>query len=325
MTLLRLHCPVCETACQVSDAAAVAGTRCGRCGLLFVPKAAIRPGDASRRDVSEIRAGPASPAPQPPSVIYTNSAPREPPPDVIQPVHPASGPGLHRSPFEVTPDTTPGPSALNAGGEKQPEGDAMVDRAAVPMGPPPQYRPIVTAPPQAKPRVEMAPVTPAAPVNIRGIGALGPPPPYWPIVQASQVFGRGPPPDLEPWRIASLTHAIVDRGTEPEPPLADVDPSEADWTISREPEPVVEMAPPPVEETRFEIDDEGHSLAWPTYAPPPMPMPGSGSVRAIRLTLWAAGIALAVLGLGAALYFEWGEPDVGWSDGGLWSNRSRVG
>jgi len=152
----------------------------------------------------------------------------------------------------------------------------------------------------------MAPVTTlAVPVNIRVIGTLGPPPPYRPIVQSSPVFGRGPAPDLEPWRIASLTRAIVDRGTEHEPPLTDVDRADADWTISREPEPGVEKAPASPEEIRFEIDEADRAAARPSRAPPPAPT--SGFARAIRPTLWAAGIAVAVLGSGAALYLERGR------------------
>jgi hypothetical protein len=152
----------------------------------------------------------------------------------------------------------------------------------------------------------MAPAgTPAVPVNIRVIGTLGPPPPYRPIVQTSPVFERGPAPDLEPWRIASLTGAIVDRGAKDEPPLTGVDRADADWTISRDPEPGVEKAPPLPGEARFEIDGEDRALAWPTHAP--SPVPASGFARAIRPTLWAAGIAVAVLGSGAALYLERGR------------------
>jgi hypothetical protein len=300
--MLRFHCPVCESACQVSDAAAMAGTRCERCGLMFVPRPATAPVDASRREVSDLKAGHRSLTPQPPSVIYTSSAPRDPP----HPVHRSSVPAHDQSASRATPATAPPPSAVDPGDGKQPVRDAMVDRPAVPMGPPPAYRPIATIPPKAKPRVEMAPVTtPAVPVNIRVIGTLGPPPPYRPIIQSSPVFERGPAPDLEPWRIASLTHAIVDRGAKDEPPLAGVDRADADWTISRDPEPGVEKAPPLPEEARFEIDEEDRALAWPTRAP--SPMPASGFARAIRPTLWAAGIAVAVLGSGAALYLERGR------------------
>jgi len=90
----------------------------------------------------------------------------------------------------------------------------------------------------------------AVPVNIRVIGALGPPPPYRPADQAAPVFARGPAPDLEPWREPSLACVLTDE------PAAEAAPAEPHWSLIREPDATVEVAPPPGEQTRSEIDQD---------------------------------------------------------------------
>ncbi|MSP01963.1 MAG: hypothetical protein EXR07_13065 [Acetobacteraceae bacterium] len=178
----------------------------------------------------------------------------------------------------------------------------------------------------------MAPASPVkprtdGPDNIRSIGMLGPPPPYRPIIQGSAVFERGPAPDLEPWRLESLTRVPTPRGARPalDPEVPD-GPYQADWSIHRDTIPATgqdqefpaEQAPP------------GVPVPWPYDDEPPpgpkLPAPrafsfrftrtraqsmsgGMGRRRFItrRLALWSI-IAAVVVMFGAALGF--GRQDV---------------
>lgn len=220
----------------------------------------------------------------------------------------------------VSPMTHAGTSEATQRSGEPGRPNSVTDGAAGALGPPPPYRPIVAAPRPAPPRVEMAPAPPAAPVNIRVIGALGPPPPYRPVIQAAPVFGRGPAPDLEPWRLASLTRLPALR-PEPAPEEAGGEPLEDEWALSREPEPEV-GTPPPVEDSRLEVPEDfgprDRPLVWPpgSQAPHMLPAsvyasrvaglgPGPGIAargREIRRMLWVVGIGMAVLGLGITLH-----------------------
>jgi hypothetical protein len=158
----------------------------------------------------------------------------------------------------------------------------------------------------------MAPVpAAAAPVNIRVLGALGPPPPYRPIVQAGAVFERGPPPDLEPWRLASLTRIPTPGLAVPkEPEAPGAEPADAEWSLIREPEPVV-VATPEIDPT---IRLEGRQDFEPIYGPVMWPAEIEASFAApaqwfaprfrrstFRLMLWASGAVMTVIVLGAIL------------------------
>ena len=167
-----------------------------------------------------------------------------------------------------------------------------------PLGAPPPY--IVKAPPSrpAPPRVEMAPVPPApehgagdtyrrpdfplpapaaAPVNMRVIGALGPPPPYRPIVQGAPVFGRGPAPDLEPWRLAALARIPAERAPRPEPAREAVEAFEDEWSLPRETGQAAELGPASADETRVERPEE--------YGPRDVPMVWPAEAEAPRMNL----------------------------------------
>jgi hypothetical protein len=191
---------------------------------------------------------------------------------------------------------------------------------ADPLGPPPPYRQANAASQSPPPRGEWLPApaagdaTPSDGVlgapSIRDIGALGPPPPYRPIVQASPVFERGPAPDLEPWRLASLARLTVHPPPDAAPARESVDPAEDEWSLLREPDPAAGPAPPPVDDDRFErpadFGPRDMPMPW-VPEPPASPMalvvrrilPGGGlrhgGHRAIRPTIWGAGIAVVML------------------------------
>jgi hypothetical protein len=159
----------------------------------------------------------------------------------------------------------------------------------------------------------MAPSPAAAPppVNIRVLEALGPPPPYRPIVQAGAVFERGPPPDLEPWRLASLTRIPAPGLAVPkEPDAPGADPADAEWSLTREPEPVV-VATPEIDPTirlegRLDFEPIYGPVMWPTelgasFGPQAPGFAPRSRRGAIRLRLWASGIVMTVIVLGAIL------------------------
>jgi predicted Zn finger-like uncharacterized protein len=321
MTLMRIHCPVCEAVLQVSDEclAAARDVRCGQCGLSFVPRAtgATAQTDSatgpSPTDAAPPYPGEGRSAPMPPSVIYVTgdalSGQSPPVPQTSRSIetrpHPASG-------------ATDGPDFVRAQlPAHAPPGNVPHEE----LGPPPPYRPIAQEPRAALTPVEMAPTPPPAPLNIRSIGALGPPPPYRPIIQAGAVFQRGPAPDLEPWRLASLARApttsLAESGVD-EPVM-----SEADWTLPREAEPPVYTNYLADQIGRSEFDpDPGPNdpaLAWPGGVAPPrharLPafvaagmqaqIVGARARKARRL-MWAVGVIIALIAGGATVYAERG-------------------
>jgi hypothetical protein len=158
----------------------------------------------------------------------------------------------------------------------------------------------------------MAPVPEAAtPVNIRVLGALGPPPPYRPIVQAGAVFERGPPPDLEPWRLASLTRVPAPGLAVPtEPATTGADPEDDEWSLIREAEPEVVATPelnPTIRlEGRRDFEPIYGPVVWPAEIEASLGAPAQGLAprprrRAIRGMLWASGIVMTVIVLVALL------------------------
>ena len=355
MTVLRFHCPGCESACQVSDAAAMSGTRCDHCGLILVPNIAIRSetvsgGTRRRCSLDEHRRfryhhrlsipPPRSLAPllrplrgrtghkrrtTARSALGTSpdaardggaDAAREGGPDAAREDGPDATPGFE-SDVAPTVSTVGSETALGANAGRP---DPAIDRSAIVVGPPPPYRTITPPTRPAPSRPEMAPAPAAPPVNMRGIGALGPPPPYRPIVQASLVFERGPAPDLEPWRLASLTHALPDREAGADAVPVSTRSPETDWTISRDPEPNIQKTSSPLDEARLEVDDRADPFARPEVRParPPLrPRPygprgplqhagGRSTGRAKRPVVWAAGIAVAaaVAGMGGGAVFR---------------------
>ena len=321
---MRFRCPVCEAVCDVPPAtgAAAVRTRCDQCGLVFVPKG-TPPADSTTSPAAP--PGGQQPVPQPPSVNYSVPVPHGARPDLagaisserqFRPETSADAeaiPPAHR-PAHIPP-ATPGAEVGNSASAPRPATAARTNES---LGLPPPYLPFVPAPGPAPPRAEMAPAPPAAPVNIRGVGSLGPPPPYRPIVQAASVFGRGPAPDLEPWRLASLRRTLPDREPTRVPPGTEAD--EDEWALSREPEPGVESGQRPFEESRVETPGDfgprDIPLTWPPQIQPPRRFPGSAhglprgvrgvragiATRLVRPLLWTAGIGVAVLGLGVVLH-----------------------
>lgn len=303
--------------------------------------------DAEPGDGHEVEPGRASPAPRPPSVIYTASVLTRGRPDedaaisdatatqgdrtssapadaahspgdggahatlatvesgeVAQPPRQAAHPDPAPLAHDTAAKTEPGSQAGNAG--ERPD-KTRADRSVTPLGPPPPYCPIVVPPKSAPKRAEIAPAPPAASVNLRVMGALGPPPPYRPIVQPGAEFGRGPAPDLEPWRLVSLTLIHADPPREPEPDEAETARVEADWSLPREPEPEAEIPPPP-DATRFETNVEFGPLdlprVWPAGsndAPHMLPpafrrgLPGAGGEGSPVAKMGAQGVLPATL------------------------------
>jgi hypothetical protein len=146
-----------------------------------------------------------------------------------------------------------------------------------------------------------APAHRASPVNIRGLSTLGPPPPYRPIVQGAAEFARGPPPDLEPWRVASLSSIPVSSWeTEPEtatsPAATPVEPEDADWRLPRESAVQVRRY--------FDPDADERSLVEPvTDFPMAVPVIDT-KARNVWPVLWAAATIALVLLAGAVLVAE---------------------
>jgi len=291
MTLMRIHCPACEAVSEVTDSQ----TRCGRCGRLFDRAATL---DDTAKPGTERW------VPPPPSVIYQNPGSHRgqaspPTPGFAQVTdRPPPSPTRAEPPGD-TPEPPPGERAAALTGETTP----------VPLGPPPPYRPIVAAHRPTPVRAEMT-TTPAAPlVNIRVHGALGPPPPYRPIIQGGAVFERGPPPDLEPWRQASITRIPAPSLDLPAAPEA-AEPTSNEWSLIREPEPEI-VATPELEQT---IRLEGRRDFEPNYGPLIWPAAAGGQTgvaaggfpsrsyrNPIRRMLWAGAVLTTVIVLGLAL------------------------
>ena len=313
MTLLRFHCPVCSAPCEVSDATP-SRTRCEQCGLLFVPTA-----PAKEAAPPETPHGQMGTIPPPPSVIYSTFAHYDAP--AVAPDADSST----ASPLgeESGPRSDSGHPSAEAPDAESPRRD-IPDRPPGNLGPPPPYRPIVAAPKPSPPRAEIAPVSHSIEGSDRVVGALGPPPPYRPVIQTAPVFGRGPAPDLEPWRPVAFTRIQTDRRAEPETPLTGDDDDFA-WSLPRQsdPEPTI---PQPMEEVRREAPEDfgprDRPLVWPRGREAPYDVPGPprfspqidllanpGPVarpgiarRLVRKVLWAAGIGVAVVGLALVLY-----------------------
>jgi hypothetical protein len=281
-------------------------TRCGQCGRLFDTPAAISGAAADDNRSSSSTAGW---IPPPPSVIYLASGSRGAPTSTPKPStsHAPDRPALGSAsadPLGDTPEPRPARPANAATAPTAP--------SPVPLGPPPPYRPIMAGRRPAPARAEMAPMpAAAAPVNIRVLGALGPPPPYRPIVQAGAVFERGPPPDLEPWRLASLTRIPAPGLAVPaEPEAAGTDPEDTEWSLTREPEPRV-VATPELEPTirlegRQEREPMYGPVMWPTEIEAALGASAPGFAprsrrRMIRPLLWASGIIMTVIVSGAIL------------------------
>ncbi len=204
--------------------------------------------------------------PPPPSVIYLT--PGTQPAADKAPVAASDGPSREAWPIGAPPDPAlpgPPPEARDeprrgeANPEATPPASGNIHASIVadgakpsnvprgnpapgpPLGPPPPYRPMASSPRSVPPAVEMAPAPPPAEVNLRVMGALGPPPPYRPIVQAGAVFRRGPAPDLEPWRLASLARMPAQKPDNPSEPAPSVlDDTDTDWSLPREAERRVE-------------------------------------------------------------------------------------
>jgi hypothetical protein len=308
MTLMRIRCPVCG---GVSEATA-SQTRCGQCGRLFGSPAAIDSAAAPEsRSSSPGRAGW---IPPPPSVIYLTSGSRGPRASAPTPGTPPAPdrPELGFANAEPSGDTTESRPDKPADAEAPATTPSPVSHSPVSLGPPPPYRPIVAGHRPAPTRAEMAPVpASAAPVNIRVLGALGPPPPYRPIVQAGAVFERGPPPDLEPWRLASPTrNPAPGPAVQTEPEATGADPADAEWSLIREAEPKV-VATPELDPTirlegRQDFEPIYGPVVWPaeieaSFGAPAQGLPQRPRRRAIRPLLWASGIVMAVIVLGAVL------------------------
>lgn len=151
----------------------------------------------------------------------------------------------------------------------------------------------------------MVAAPPAEPVNIRGIGILGPPPPYRPIIQGGPVFERGPPPDLEPWRLASLTRIPADPQPNARAAEAGVVSAEEPWALEREPDRPIQEEAAASYTGRYEIEDpagpsispaDGPALGYAPWGPAP-----ASTARTKRRVVWLVGLVVAVLGMAIAL------------------------
>ncbi len=318
MSLLRFHCPGCQAVCQLPDTivATSARTRCATCGLMF---AVARPeGNASPAEIPVEEKS----IPEPPSVIYHPVVPPALTPSQVysdalaeeyppMPANSATEAAPGPIPSQPFPRPAPSqPAAKPASARSENEGSLGV-RNASPLGPPPPYRPIAAAPRPTPPQPRMVTLPPAEPVNIRGISALGPPPPYRPIVQASPEFGRGPAPDLEPWRLASMTRIPLAGRAEPESNRSATPLEDDDWALMRESEPPIQPVATPIDTTRFEVETNVASgnlpLLWPAEGDEPAAVKPGITPRASkrrRRLIWTCGIVAAVLASVAVLHVE---------------------
>jgi hypothetical protein len=255
---MRILCPGCGAAYQVPvSRVVIADTmRCGQCGVLFTPvatvgesvgtaaEAALAAGDARLTEpVHPPRPSDGS-VPPPPVVTYMTAARCSASTATGPAANAASVTGERIGPSTETGQADvatgdPGPSVIAEAGE--PVIRPMESPAGV-LGPPPPYRPLE---PPRKPmgsNVERTASTQLSDAagNIRVIDELGPPPPYRPILQGTATFERGPPPDLEPWRLASLMRLRSPAKTANKPAVGGRDTAgeqwepEADWSIYRE-------------------------------------------------------------------------------------------
>ena len=267
MTQLPFRCPVCVAAGAVPDLTSAAATHCAQCGLVFTPIA-------------------------------------------------TSGDGVNASRPRISDQLPYVPPVANLAGAEPPRSDAP---PAVTVDPPPPYVPLANPARPTPPRAEMTPTPPEVSVNIRVVGALGLPPPYRPGVAAEPVFARGPAPDLEPWRLVSLASRMAERDPTPDPAAEGDAPANPHWSLNREPDPAAE-AVPLAQETRFETGEVAGPrdlpVVWPPGSEGPRMLPASrydarragqgvavgAAFRMRRPAFWAAGIGIAVIGLGVALY-----------------------
>jgi len=308
MILMQIQCPICEALCEVSEDVTAEGSRprCARCGFLFDANAASY--GSTPRKMPEARPRPPKSVPPPPSVVYLSSGSLD--PAVLAQIP-------HDQPAAMVPalpEVTTDPPRVGPLTEA-PSKATSSPVAHVPLGPPPPYRPIEPARRREVPRPEIPEIpetSPAAPINVRVASALGPPPPYRPIIQGAAVFQRGPAPDLEPWRVTSLTRIPTPAEDPPFGAASDgVGPYVSDWQLIREPEPMVSATPEigPGLRLGAALDTETEDRPVTRYlVPPPPPLRPAPRVRrrllaggAIRPALWAAGVAVTAVAIGAVL------------------------
>jgi hypothetical protein len=188
-----------------------------------------------------------------------------------------------------------------------------------PLGSPPPYRPIQTPPKPVRarapaldaPRSPMVEAPRSPPVNARVVSALGPPPPYRPIARPDPVFGRGPAPDLEPWRQGTPIRMPPPDSWRGAPfSLDNAGLTEETWALARDAEPLVSATPEREPETRLEplpnFGPNDRPVAWPKGAPAPVGaiasrLPRSMWRRVLRPVVWTVGIVSIVLMAGVAL------------------------
>jgi predicted Zn finger-like uncharacterized protein len=221
---MRILCPLCEAAYQVPDSriAAASRMRCGQCDFVFTPAVVREVPPLTEAQPPEMpRVATDGAAPPPPVVTYMSGTTQA-----------RQFPAAEPQPVEQLPPLAAAPSA---------DASPAVQPFQEPLGAPPPYRPVEAVQKPEPARVEMAPPAPkqepAAGMDIRLAGELGPPPPYRPIVQAGAAFERGPAPDLEPWRVASLMRMRAQEPAARRPfsgANPDDDDAEPDWSIRHE-------------------------------------------------------------------------------------------
>jgi hypothetical protein len=307
MTLLNVTCPICETVCQVSDAnsGTAAKTRCGYCGWLFARR--LAGSETVKVEPPPVRVGSTGRIPSPPVVIYRSSARSVPAFGA-----PASGGLFDRGQVEQRFaggfEGEPSSSSLNRGDGTS---GSTAGGLSGPLGSPPPYRPVQAPPKPVRARPPAPDAARSPPVNARVVSALGPPPPYRPIAQPDPVFGRGPAPDLEPWRQGAPIRMPPPDSWRGAPfPLDNAGLTEETWDLARDAEPLVSATPEREPETRLEplpnFGPNDRPVAWPKGAPAPTGVIASRRPRSMRRrvllpVVWAVGIVSIVLLAGVAL------------------------
>ena len=278
------------------------------------------PPTTQRQGVKLIRPGETRPVPSPPLVTYLSATSHDP-----EAVVPAAASQFMEPPAGNAPEPTCGTRTPEPMPPTSYDGSSARDRSSPPagspssdilpsLGPPPPYIPIERQPRPAvrtskdNDRVETQ--TTATPINLRIVSTLGPPPPYRPAGQVATSFGRGPAPDLEPWRATSLTRipaSVLDVRTNAEP-VGTIS-AESEWTLIREPEPEVFATADPDQQHRLEIARDTVPRDHPMvpsaiaarFVGPPRPIRSRSFVGFIRPLFWAAAITAVLILTGGLL------------------------
>jgi hypothetical protein len=278
------------------------------------------PPTTQRQSVKLIHPGETGPVPSPPLVTYLSATSHNPGAVISAPKSQFMKPPVGNAPEPARGMQTPQPMPPTSYDDSStrdrslpPAGSPSSDKLPS-LGSPPPYIPIERQPRPAvrtntgNDRVETQ--TTAPPINLRIVSALGPPPPYRPAGQVATSFGRGPAPDLEPWRANSLTRipaSVPDVQTDAEPVGAIS--AESEWTLIREPEPEVFATADPGQQHRLEIVRDTVPRDHPMlpsaiaarFVGPPRPIRSRSFVGLIRPLLWASAIAAVLILTGGLL------------------------